>query len=362
MLAADSGGVGGSSSKTKKTVSDSVVQDVIAGKYGNGTERQKALADAGYDYKEVNAAVNSALGSGSGSSGTKNGGTSGGGGGGSSSTLSGSAANVSIGNGSTSDLAEQVQQQQAAYDNLIAYQQEMYNESKKQAEANKEQSNRNAYIARELAIKNLPDQLAAQGINGGLAESSMVRLHNNYARALADNDLQYNDTVRQAYQEMLANKANIDANRPVSGSSGTTESTGTETGGTGSTVTSSTGGYLPVTDAIVRDVIAGKYGNGTERQRLLTEAGYDYKAVNAAVTAALSGSSGSSGTGNQTNQVSLSRNTGSTLGMSNAAKAFVATNLATNSSALSRSINTAYQNGMLSDEDLDDLIEYYGLD
>lgn len=51
----------GVSTSTKKTVTNQVVQDVINGKYGNGTARKKALEKAGYDYDEVQAAVNKAL-------------------------------------------------------------------------------------------------------------------------------------------------------------------------------------------------------------------------------------------------------------------------------------------------------------
>ena len=46
---------------TKKQVTSKVVQDVIDGKYGNGTARKKALEAAGYDYNEVQAAVNKKL-------------------------------------------------------------------------------------------------------------------------------------------------------------------------------------------------------------------------------------------------------------------------------------------------------------
>lgn len=45
----------------KNKVTDSIVNDVIRGKYGNGDARKTALANAGYDYKEVQAAVNQKL-------------------------------------------------------------------------------------------------------------------------------------------------------------------------------------------------------------------------------------------------------------------------------------------------------------
>lgn len=53
-------GAGGSSGK--KTVTDAVVNAVIRGDYGNGEARRKKLEAAGYDYSEVQAAVNRKLG------------------------------------------------------------------------------------------------------------------------------------------------------------------------------------------------------------------------------------------------------------------------------------------------------------
>ena len=54
-------GTGGSTSKPstsgKKTVSE-IADEVIAGKWGNGDARKNALTAAGYDYSEVQAAVN----------------------------------------------------------------------------------------------------------------------------------------------------------------------------------------------------------------------------------------------------------------------------------------------------------------
>ncbi len=44
-----------------KKVDDSLVQDVINGKYGNGGARKTALANAGYDYSEVQSLVNAKL-------------------------------------------------------------------------------------------------------------------------------------------------------------------------------------------------------------------------------------------------------------------------------------------------------------
>ena len=42
-------------------------------------------------------------------------------------------------------------------------------------------------------------------------------------------------------------------------------------------------------DTLAREVIAGKWGNGETRKKLITESGYDYEAVRAKVNALLSG-------------------------------------------------------------------------
>ena len=49
------------STSGKKKVTSAVVNDVINGKYGNGSARKKALEAAGYDYDEVQEAVNKKL-------------------------------------------------------------------------------------------------------------------------------------------------------------------------------------------------------------------------------------------------------------------------------------------------------------
>ena len=49
------------SSGTKKTIQQ-IAREVIQGKWGNGSERKKKLAAAGYDYNEVQNLVNKMMG------------------------------------------------------------------------------------------------------------------------------------------------------------------------------------------------------------------------------------------------------------------------------------------------------------
>ena len=103
-------------------------------------------------------------------------------------------------------LKAQLDAQTAAYDQLLAHNQQMYDAQQKQAAQQREDNARRAYIAKEMALKNLPGQLAREGINGGLAETSYVRLNNRYNRSLAEGDSDYSDAVNQAYLDMI--KAN----------------------------------------------------------------------------------------------------------------------------------------------------------
>ena len=100
-------------------------------------------------------------------------------------------------------LQAQLNAQTAAYDQLLAYNRQMYDAQQKQAAQQREDNARRAYIAKEMALKNLPGQLAREGINGGLAETSYVRLNNRYNSSLAEGDRDYSDAVNQAYLDMI---------------------------------------------------------------------------------------------------------------------------------------------------------------
>ena len=100
-------------------------------------------------------------------------------------------------------LQAQLNAQTAAYDQLLAYNKQMYDAQQKQAAQQREDNARRAYIAKEMALKNLPGQLAREGINGGLAETSYVRLNNRYNSSLAEGDRDYSDAVNQAYLDMM---------------------------------------------------------------------------------------------------------------------------------------------------------------
>ncbi len=106
-----------------------------------------------------------------------------------------------------SALQAQMSAQQAAYDNMLSLARQQYGEQQKQLALERENMKRNAYVASQVAETNLPLELAAGGINGGLAETSRVKLKTALGRSLADADLLYNDKVGDAYQNYLKAKA-----------------------------------------------------------------------------------------------------------------------------------------------------------
>lgn len=62
-----------------------------------------------------------------------------------------------------------------------------YNYQKRRNEQDAEDNARALYVQRMIAEKSLPEQLASQGISGGLTESTLAEIHSNYQNAYNDN-------------------------------------------------------------------------------------------------------------------------------------------------------------------------------
>lgn len=67
----------------------------------------------------------------------------------------------------------------------------------------REEALRQAYISQQQSLLQLPEQLAGAGINGGAAESSLVRLNRAYGSQRADINSQY----ARAYGELQTQRA-----------------------------------------------------------------------------------------------------------------------------------------------------------
>ena len=116
----------------------------------------------------------------------------------------------------------------AAYDKYIAYikEQQAAAERERRAAINQgvnklesqrpvleqmfKDSARDAYVQKMMSQKNLPQQLAAQGINGGMSESSNLALETGYGNAYNNLQQQYNSGLNQIDSDIANLKATGD--------------------------------------------------------------------------------------------------------------------------------------------------------
>lgn len=80
---------------------------------------------------------------------------------------------------------------QAQYDAAVA----QMERQRPQLQQNYENSAKQAYIQNMLSKRDLPQQLAAQGLNGGMSESSQLALEADYGNQLADARKQYDQNL-----------------------------------------------------------------------------------------------------------------------------------------------------------------------
>ena len=83
----------------------------------------------------------------------------------------------------TEELRKQQQQAQAQIRAQSAAQESTLRVSKEAAQRTFEDSAQTAYLQKMLARKELPELLYRQGYNGGLTESALIRLENQYGQA-----------------------------------------------------------------------------------------------------------------------------------------------------------------------------------
>ena len=83
----------------------------------------------------------------------------------------------------TEELKKQQQQAQAQIRAQSAAQESTLRVSEKAAQRTFEDSAQTAYLQKMLARKELPELLYRQGYNGGLTESALIRLENQYGQA-----------------------------------------------------------------------------------------------------------------------------------------------------------------------------------
>lgn len=96
---------------------------------------------------------------------------------------------------------------QKNYDSSIGTMTESYNNGVAGVNRQADKTQNEAYINYMLSKRDLPQMMAAQGINGGAAESTLAGLQNNYGNSRNDIDVERNGNLTDLLQSFNANKA-----------------------------------------------------------------------------------------------------------------------------------------------------------
>lgn len=96
---------------------------------------------------------------------------------------------------------------QKNYDSSIGTMTESYNNGVAGVNRQADKTQNEAYINYMLSKRDLPQMMAAQGLTGGAAESTMASLQNNYGNSRNAIDVERNGNLTDLLQELNANKA-----------------------------------------------------------------------------------------------------------------------------------------------------------
>ena len=104
-------------------------------------------------------------------------------------------------------MAEQRRQREAAYQKAAAAQKENLNFATNQLTDTTNEALKQAYINKMQTLRNLPQQMSAQGLNGGASETTLASMNNNYGNArnqLETERLKQLANLQNTYQNNLA--------------------------------------------------------------------------------------------------------------------------------------------------------------
>lgn len=107
-------------------------------------------------------------------------------------------------NGTYNSVRDMLQQN---YNSSIGTMTESYNNGVAGVNRQADKTQNEAYINYMLSKRDLPQMMAAQGINGGAAESTLAGLQNNYGNSRNDIDVERNGNLTDLLQSFNANKA-----------------------------------------------------------------------------------------------------------------------------------------------------------
>ena len=104
-------------------------------------------------------------------------------------------------------MAEQRRQREAAYQKAAAAQKENLRFATNQLTDTTNDALKQAYINKMQTLRNLPQQMSAQGLNGGASETTLASMNNNYGNArnqLETERLKQLANLQNTYQNNLA--------------------------------------------------------------------------------------------------------------------------------------------------------------
>lgn len=104
-------------------------------------------------------------------------------------------------------MAEQRRQREAAYQKAAAAQKENLSFATNQLTDTTNDALKQAYINKMQTLRNLPQQMSAQGLNGGASETTLASMNNNYGNArnqLETERLKQLANLQNTYQNNLA--------------------------------------------------------------------------------------------------------------------------------------------------------------
>lgn len=95
----------------------------------------------------------------------------------------------------------------ANYQSSLGTLQDSYNQGVNGVNKQADKTQNEAYINYMLTLRDMPQLLAAQGVNGGAAESTLAGMKNNYGTARNEIDSGRNDSLSDLLAQLNANKA-----------------------------------------------------------------------------------------------------------------------------------------------------------
>ena len=114
-------------------------------------------------------------------------------------------------------LQAQRRAREQAYQAAARGQRQSYEFARTQVDDGTDRALREAYINKMIGLRDLPDQLAAQGLSGGSSETALAGLYNNYGNARNGLETERQRQMAALLNTYQQNMANLEAQRAEGG-------------------------------------------------------------------------------------------------------------------------------------------------